>query len=269
MWIQSIILITGALMVVVLLLTGMPDGPWQAFEIAAENDKFSLGSTSLDFTEATVWVVLLYGIFIYLSNFGIDQSFIQRYHAAKSDREARKSVWLGSLLDIPVSLLFFLIGSFLFSFYTAQPEALNDLTRQVEISEGLSIESIESTEIADRVFPHYIASRFRGGLAGLLIAAILAATMSSIDTSLNSSATVVLEDFYKRFINQRSEEQACMRVLYLFTVVFGLLGTGLALAMIGVKSLLGAWWGLQGIFSGGILGLFLLGYRRWGRFRSS
>jgi SSS family solute:Na+ symporter len=257
--IQSIVLTFGAILVLFVIFLGMPDGPFQAIEIAQENAKFSLGSMALNFSEPTFWVVLFYGIFINLGNFGIDQSFVQRYLTAKTDGEAKKSVWLGGLLYIPVSMLFFLIGSTLFSFYSVHPEALNDLKDSVVVSQGLSPGTVEIENIADRAFPHFIASRFSGGFAGLLIAAIFAAAMSSMDTSLNSSATVVLEDFYKRFFNSRPTETQSMRVLYLFTAVFGVLGTGLALAMVGVKSLLDAWWGLQGIFSGGILGLFLLG----------
>ena len=73
--VQSIVLTIGALFVVGLLVMGMPEGPGQLFEIAAEAGKFSLGSTALDFGSSTVWVVLLYGVFINLNNFGIDQSY--------------------------------------------------------------------------------------------------------------------------------------------------------------------------------------------------
>ena len=90
--VQSIVLTIGALFVVGLLVMGMPEGPGQLFEIAAEAGKFSLGSTALDFGSSTVWVVLLYGVFINLNNFGIDQSYVQRYHAARSETEARRSV---------------------------------------------------------------------------------------------------------------------------------------------------------------------------------
>ena len=98
------------------------------------------------------------------------------------------------------------------------------------------------------------------GLAGLIIAALLAAAMSSIDTSLNSSATVILSDLYRGWLQRAVNEREAMRVLYLGTVVMGVLGVGAALAMIGVRSLLDAWWTLSGIFAGGVLGLFLLGF---------
>ena len=83
----------GALFVVGLLVMGMPEGPGQLFEIAAEAGKFSLGTAPLSTLEARrrLEVVLLYGVFINLNNFGIDQSYVQRYHAARSETEARRA----------------------------------------------------------------------------------------------------------------------------------------------------------------------------------
>ncbi|NND98842.1 MAG: sodium:solute symporter, partial [Pirellulaceae bacterium] len=86
-----------------------------------------------------------------------------------------------------------------------------------------------------------------------------AAAMSSVDTSLNSSATVFLKDIYGRYIDRDVSERRAMLVLRLATIAIGVIGTGVALALIGQKSILDAWWKLQGIFAGGMLGLFLLG----------
>jgi SSS family solute:Na+ symporter len=113
---------------------------------------------------------------------------------------------------------------------------------------------------ADKVFPFFIAHGLPAGLSGLVIASVFAAGMSTISTSVNGTATIVLVDFYKRYINPSSDEKKSMRVLYLSSVVFGVLGISVALAMISVKSALDAWWMLASIFSGGMLGLFLLGY---------
>jgi SSS family solute:Na+ symporter len=109
------------------------------------------------------------------------------------------------------------------------------------------------------VFPFFIVHGLPTGVTGLLIAAIFAAGMSTISTSINSSATIVLTDFFQRG-KKPADEKKNMRVLYITSGVFGLLGTGVALAMMSVKSALDAWWSLAAIFSGGMLGLFLLGY---------
>ncbi len=84
--------------------------------------------------------------------------------------------------------------------------------------------------------------------------------MSTISSSLNSSATIFLNDYYLRYVNRAADERRKMRALYVATVGFGLAGTSLAVAMINVKSALDAWWMMAGIFSGGMLGLFLLGF---------
>lgn len=274
--VQSIVLTVGAVVVLVVLLMGMPEGPVQAIEIAAEKDKFSLGSFGPSLAESTFWVVLLFGLFENIKNFGIDQSFVQRYHTAKDDRAARKSVWLGALLYVPVSLMFFSIGTAAFSYYQTHPDELQQIrqvtakdilqseqtTASVVISEADIAEkaaSLTDKEIGDKVLPHFIVNALPPGLAGLLIAAIFAAAMSSIDTSLNSSATIIYSDIWKRYVNPEISERSSMRVLYTTTIIFGLIGTAAALAMIGVKSVLDIWWTLSGAFAGGMVGLFLLG----------
>jgi SSS family solute:Na+ symporter len=90
--------------------------------------------------------------------------------------------------------------------------------------------------------------------------AIFAAAMSTVSTSLNSSATIVLNDYYRRFVNPRATERQAMRLLRVVTILWGAAGTGAAVAMTHVRGALDAWWTLAGIFGGGTLGLFLLGF---------
>ena len=71
--------------------------------------------------------MLAYGVVMNLTNFGIDQNFVQRYHAADSEKAAGRSVWMGSLLYMPVALMFFFIGAILFSYYEANPELLQEV----------------------------------------------------------------------------------------------------------------------------------------------
>jgi SSS family solute:Na+ symporter len=97
-------------------------------------------------------------------------------------------------------------------------------------------------------------------VTGLLIAAIFAAAMSTVSTCLNSSATVILSDYYRRYMNPQATDRQSMRLLRWTTMVWGVAGTGAALAMTTVRSALDAWWTLAGIFGGGSLGLFLLGF---------
>ena len=240
--IQGIILIVGALVSAGYLWFSMPGGGEQLFEIATENEKFSLGSLSTELTGSTFWVVLIYGLFINLQNFGIDQNYIQRYMSSRSDRAAQKSALYGGLIYIPVSALFLFIGTALYSFYKAQPDLL------------------PAGRTGDGVFPYFIVNQLPAGLTGVLIAAIFAAGMSTISTSINSSATVILTDFFKFSARRKRTNKQSMMVLYLSSLVFSILSISVAVAMINVKSALDAWWKLASIFSGGMLGLFLLGF---------
>lgn len=244
--IQGIILILGALACAIFLTVKMPGGAGRLFEIASEHNKFSLGSFGPGLRDSTFWVVLVYGLFINLQNYGIDQNYIQRYMSAGSEREARSSALFGSLLYVPVSLLFFYIGTALFSFYTAQP--------------GLLPAELSVAGAGDRVFPHFIVTGLPAGLTGLLIAAIFSAGMSTVSTSLNSTATIFLTDYYKRYFNRQAGEKASMNVLRISSLITGLLGIIIAIMLVGVESVLDAWWALASIFSGGMLGLFLLGF---------
>jgi SSS family solute:Na+ symporter len=240
--VQSIVLTLGIFLCLGIIFTGMPEGPGQVFAIANDANKFSLGSMGLSLAEPTFWVILIFGLFINLQNFGIDQSYVQRYATANSEEAAKRSVWLGALLYVPISALLFLVGTGLFAFYQAQPDLLPDT-----IGKG------------DKVFPHFIATELPVGITGTLIAAVLAAAMSSVDSSLNGSATLTWCDIVKRFSKSEPTEATGMKVLHGATIAFGIVGTGAALAMTRVQSALDAWWKISSIFSGGILGLFLLG----------
>ena len=83
--------------------------------------------------------------------------------------------------------------------------------------------------------------------------------MSTISTSFNSSATVFLTDYYKRYFKKNASDRESMKVLYVSSFIISVLGILIGMAMINVKSALDAWWKLASIFSGGMLGLFLLG----------
>lgn len=249
MWsdaVQAVILMAGAVLCLFLLAADLPGGVAAGWDLALAHDKFSLGGFGASAGEATFWVVLAYGIVINLQNFGIDQNYVQRYVSAQSGRSARLSLWAGGLLYVPVSAVFFLIGTGLFVFYGTQPDLLPPDLR----GEGS----------ADRILPYFILTQLPPGARGLLLAAIFSAAMSTISTSLNSSATLLLTDWYRRFYRPQAGERESMRVLHVASLVWGALGTGVALAMIGVKAALDAWWTMSGAFAGGMLGLFLLGF---------
>ena len=252
--IQGFIMIGGAVICLFILWFSYPGGPVESLRVAWQADKFSLGSFSLStLSESTFWVCLIYGIFTNLQNYGIDQNYVQRYHAAKSDSEARFSALFGGYLFIPVSAVFFLIGTALWSYYNAS----------LPFREGLGV-GVKG----DEVFPYFIVNVLPTGLTGLLVASIFAAGMSTVSTSITSGATVVLCDFYQKIKmksdagrpSSHSGRSGEVSFLRLSSIIIGLLGMTVALALVDVDSILDSWWKLSSIFSGGMLGLFLLGF---------
>ena len=240
--IQGFILIGGAIICMLVLMFNMPEGPKQMFDMAVADNKFSLGSFGTSLSDSTFWVCLVYGIFINLQNYGIDQNYVQRYLTAKDEKQAKFSALFGGYLFIPVSMIFFMIGTALYTYYKAYPDLL---------PMGVT---------GDSVFPYFIVQELPVGLTGLLIASIFAAGMSTVATSITSSATIILTDYYKRFICKQPTEKQSVCVLYGSNIVVGIIGILVALAFLNVESALDAWWALSSIFSGGMLGLFLLGY---------
>jgi SSS family solute:Na+ symporter len=174
-----------------------------------------------------------------LANFATDQSFIQRYITARNDREAQKSVWLTTWLYVPTAAIFFFIGTALFVFYSKRPDLLGPVSK------------------ADEVFPFFISRELPIGMAGLVIAALFAASM---DSNLNSMATLTYCDLYQRYLRPQASEREAIVVLRTATLAWGAVCTAVGVALIQAESILDAWWQLAGLFSAGMLGLFWLGF---------
>lgn len=267
--VQAVVKTFGALLILYLIITNMPGGAAKVIEIGKSADKFSLGSFMPDFTVSSFWVVLLYGFFINLNNFGMDQNYVQRYHTASSSKAASKSIWLCVWLYIPASLLFFIIGSALYAYYEVNPELIETIKHQVAVerlpitataAEVLNLKnSLVPADYGDKIMPHFMVTKIPIGLVGLIVSAILSAAMSTISSGMNASATVFSVDIYKRYFKPNITDKQNLSLLHIATVVFGLLGMIAGIAMIGVKSILDVWWELSGIFAAGMLGLFLLG----------
>jgi SSS family solute:Na+ symporter len=267
--VQAIVKTLGAFLILYLIVRNIPGGAAKIIEIGQADHKFSLGSLSPNLRESTFWVVLFYGFFINLNNFGIDQNYVQRYHTATNSRQASRSLWICVFCYVPVSLLFFIIGSSLYAYYQVNPQLIESVKQQVAMERlplQSSAASIRATmdgllpaDYGDKIMPHFMVNEIPTGLVGLIISAIMSAAMSTISSGMNSSATVFSIDIYKRYIDPQMNEKQLMKLLYITTAVFGIMGMATGILMIGIKSILDIWWQLSGIFSGGMLGLFLLG----------
>jgi SSS family solute:Na+ symporter len=267
--VQAVIKTLGAFIILYFIIGKMPGGISHIIAIGTTDSKFSLGSFRPDFTRSTFWVIFFYGIFINLNNFGMDQNYVQRYQATGSAKKAAGSLWLCVKLYLPVSLLFFFIGTSLYAWYQVHPEML-EAVRLRAAAERLPINT-SATEIAafastlqppdfgDKVLPDFMVNVLPVGITGIIVSAILSAAMSTISSGMNASATVFTFDIYKRYIKKDLTNRQTLNILLRSTFIIGILAIVTGIAMIGVKSILDTWWQLSGIFAAGMLGLFLLG----------
>ncbi|MFW6162132.1 MAG: sodium:solute symporter family transporter, partial [Planctomycetota bacterium] len=239
---QVVVLLGGAILCIALIPFHVPGG-WNGMNaIAEEAGKLRLLDFRWDLAKMTFWTILLGGFAGNLISYGSDQTVIQRYLTTRDEQAAARSIWTNALMCIPGSLLFFGMGTALFVFYKTNPAALNPTLPQ-----------------ADAIFPFYIVTRLPAAVAGVLIAGVFAAAMSSLDSSMNSVATAFTTDFYRRFKPEASDHR-CLALARGVTVVAGLLGTAFALTMAQwqVKSVWDQFATVLGLFGGGLGGLFLL-----------
>ena len=240
--IQGIILVGGAVLAAVYLITNTGGGASGFFDIATDNDKFRMFVWSLDWRSATFWVVILGGLANNLISYTSDQTVIQRYLTTKDERSAARGILTNGLMSVVVTIAFFTIGTGLYTFFKTHPAAM-DMTMQK----------------TDAIFPFFMMSQLPAGLAGLLIAAVFAATMSTIASNINSISTAFTVDFWGRF--RRITEKGQVKTARVAGVMAGLTGMFIAIlmAMVDIQSLLDYFNTILGLLSGGIGGLFLMG----------
>ncbi len=241
--IQGIILFGGALITVFFLITSIPGGLSEVMTISIDNDKFKMFDMSFDFTNATIWVILLGAIANNLISYTSDQTVIQRYISTTSEKAARKSILMNGVLSVVISVIFYFIGTGLYAFYKTHPESLN-----------------YAMQNTDSIFPHYIMAEMPMGMAGILIAAIIAATMSTVSSNVNSLSTAFTVDIYRRIFPQSNDVKQ-LKVARQSSVAFGLIGTGLAVLMASwnILSLLDFFNYLLGLLSSSVAALFAIG----------
>lgn len=238
---QSIIMIGGLLFSAYILTVDVFSQPDFLIQKAFDADKFSLGDTSFSLSSRTILVMIIYGVTENIRNLMADQNYTQKYSSVATEKKAKRSVWIAMMIYVPLTMIFLYIGTTLFAFYSGGGNVLDP-----SIVKG------------DQVFPYFIANELPVGVKGLIIAAILAASMSTVDSALNSSATVLYLDYYKKYFNKDASEKSSINFLRLTTILWGVLGIVFSFMLINAKSALDIWWQISGIFGGGILGLFLL-----------
>jgi SSS family solute:Na+ symporter len=240
--IQGFMLIAGGLLTLGVLFYLVDGGPVAIINTALEHHKISFAPYDWDFTKLTFIVMVFNGIFYGIQKYGTDQTIVQRYLTAQSDKGAIKASLMGVWLSLPVWTLFMFVGTALFAYYQISTDALPT---------GIK---------PDEVFPYFIITNLPTGLVGLILSALIAAAVSSLDSDLNCLSAIGVEDYYIRFRPKSTDAQRLKvgKIVVFFSGIAALIVATLYV-QVGGKGVLGIVFGLYAIFSGGIVGIFLLG----------
>ena len=242
--IQGVILVGGAILAAVYLIVNTGDnGASDFWQIATDHDKFRLflfnSENPFDFVNATWWVVILGGLANNLISYTSDQTVIQRYLTTSDEKSAARGILTNGLMSVVVTIAFFTIGTGLYTFFKTHPAELD-----ITMAKG------------DAIFPFFMMSQLPAGLAGLLIAAVFAATMSTIASNINSISTAFTVDLWSKW-----KGEGGVRTARIAGICAGLLGMAIAwlMATVDIQSLLDYFNTILGLLSGAIGGLFLMG----------
>ena len=231
----------GVISLIIILFT-TDGGPVAVWNVAMENGRIGFGPFDWNFVNLTFFVMVLNGIFYAIQKYGTDQTIVQRYLTAKSDKDAVRATLIGVLMSVPVWALFMFIGTALFSYYK------------------ISGAPFPAGTNPDAVFPYFIMTKLPVGVVGLVISGLIAAAISTMNADLNCLSAICVEDYYLR-MKPNSTEKHKMIMSKVFVILAGLGTIAIALfyVHVGSEGVLGTIFALYAIFSGGIAGMFLLG----------
>ena len=239
--VQMAIYIGGTFVAIYTLGTHIPGGWTQIHEVAAAAGKFRLFHFALNLSQSyTFWAGVLGGTFLTMASHGTDQLMVQRMLAARNLRESRMALlWSGAVIFLQFTL-FLLIGVGLYVFYGMHPVVFAS---------------------ADRIFPTFIVREMPVGIAGLLVAAILAAAMSNLSAALNSLSSTTVVDFYMHW-RPKADDRERMLISRSSTVIWALVLFAVAVYSVfagGKGHVVEVGLSIASVAYGALLGVFLLG----------
>jgi len=238
---QAIVMIMAVVVCAVWALAGLEMDAGQAWANLQSAQKLHMFDWQVSFVEPCVAIMFL-NIFITTLGMIGDQNFIQRVQCTPDEKEANKAVITQVAVAIPLNFVLFGLGTILFLYYMEKPDMLSPAIK------------------TDGIFPLFAAQNLPTGLAGLVIAAILAATMSTLSSAINSVANLGVEDFYRRF-SKNADDHKCLILGRILTAGLGVFGTLAALYLANTD--LGSIWDLYfvilGMLLGAITGIYTLG----------
>ncbi|MFN7946010.1 MAG: sodium:solute symporter [Blastocatellia bacterium] len=247
--IQLVIYLVGAVIAAWILLDKIPGGWNEVVQTGAAAGKFQWFDFTTGLTkDYTFWSGLIGGAFLTTATHGTDQLMVQRYLCSDSTRQARVALLSSGAVIFAQFMLFLLIGVMLYVFYTGHA-----------VSE-IAAFTVDGRVRADRIFPHFIVTHLPSGVVGLVIAAIFAAAMSTLSSSLNSSSATAIADFYMPLTGHAKGDAHYLKMSRLLTVIWGLIQITAALLAIRLSdNVVNEVLGIASFTNGVILGLFFLG----------
>ena len=241
--VQTAIFVFGVLLCLVFLVFQTDGGMVGFLSTGYSMHKLHTFDFNWDITQPMFLFVLLGGFANSLITYSSDQAIIQRYMSTKNHDQAVKSIWFNALLSIPITVVFFMVGTALYTYYRSHPQLL-DVTQ----------------DKVDSIFPHYIVNALPTGIVGLLIAAIFAAAMSTLSSNINSFSAAITEDFVKK-IRPHLSTRSQLWTARITSALAGILGTAVAVWLVfsPTTSLWDQFNTFLGLLMSGIGGLFLMG----------
>jgi SSS family transporter len=243
--VQMVLYVGGAILSFIVILQLIPGGWPHVVEVASAQDKFRIFDFRFAWTPEfftrtySFWAGVIGGCFLTTASHGTEQLMVQRLLAARNERESRAALFGSWVVIFFQFALFLIIGLCLYVYYRDS--------------------SIAPPAVLDRIYPEFIWQHLPHGVAGLVIAAILAASMSNLSAALNSLASTTIMDFYKPLVRYDRGEEFYLRLARVATAVWGVLLFLVALVARHWGSVLQAGLSIASIVYGSLLGVFLLG----------
>lgn len=246
---QLVVYLIGAGVAALVLLSHIPGGLDEVMAVGGAAGRFRLFDFTVDLTRSyTFWSGVIGGAFLTTATHGTDQLMVQRYFCTDNEAHARRALLLSGVVVFVQFVLFLFIGAMLFVYYTQHaPGEIAEFTRDGRLQ-------------TDRIFPYFIVRHLPAGIVGLVVAAIFAAAMSTLSSSLNSSSAAAVNDFYLPATAGARGDRHYLTVSRVLTAVFGAVQMSVAVAAIWLSSrVVDEVLGIASFTNGIILGVFFLG----------
>jgi len=254
--IQMGIYIGGALLAAGIILTRLPQGFTGTLELLQSTGKLRLFRLGFDLSfkdfmaqPYTFFTAVIGGGIFSIASHGTDQLMVQRVLTTRDLRSGKKALITSGFVVLLQFALFMFIGLLLYGFYSGNSPALLGLSTM------------------DEIFAKFIVEQIPAGVSGLIVAAILAAAMSSLSSSINSLASATMMDLYKPYLGKENSPERDLRISRIITIIWGVIITGSAFffAILQLRSpgqrpaVVELGLGIASYTYGGLLGAFLLG----------